>query len=619
MTDPKPQSWLNRPIIRGIGLTREQALYILIIAVCLVSRLAMLGYRVQSHDESLHTKFSWDLYKGHGFQHNPMMHGPFLFHITALSYFLFGDNDFTARLPVALMGTALVAFPYLLRRYMGRRAALIASLLLLISPSISYYSRYIRMDIPSLLWVMGVIWAMFRYLEKGQARHLYILAGFLSLLYATKEVAPIYTMIIGAFLVGLFLYHALRTTWERSQAEPVFLASLGGIVLGLLVVVAGWLVARSSLPSETVTVVQEVSPPGWANIGWVVAGLGLLAAAGSILYGMGEKLRDYRSFDLILLIGTLSLPFASPLPIHLFSRLGQSIVARYPDPTMVPPFLSNLATLHPTSYTAPHIYYSGVILILVLGLAVGIGLAWDRRRWPIAAGIYLFIFLTLFTTLFTNGGGIGSGWIGSVGYWLEQQEVERGGQPWYYYLVVLPLYDFMPLLIALATLIILPLQSLIQRLKHLIPSLLGIPSWLTKIARGIQETIHLSKKQSPPPFILFVICWTLLAWAGYSYAGEKMPWLTVHLTLPMILLSGWAVARLLEAVNWKLVWERQGWLILLLLPALIAALAAAAQAARSGPFRETSLTGLMVTGNLLAGIVGTALLGTIVGLVWARV
>ena len=162
MSQRPEHSWLDQPIVKGVGLTREQGLYLLIIAACLVSRLAMLGFHVQSHDESLHTKYSWNLYAGQGFQHAPVYHGPFLFHATALSYALFGDTDFTARLPVALMGTLLVAFPYLLRRQIGRKGALAASALLLISPSITYYSRYIRHDIPVILWAMISIWSIFR-------------------------------------------------------------------------------------------------------------------------------------------------------------------------------------------------------------------------------------------------------------------------------------------------------------------------------------------------------------------------------------------------------------------------------------------------------------------------
>ena len=132
---------LDRPVGSLVKWDWEKTLYALLIMLALVTRLWGLGDRVQSHDESIHTRYSWNLYSGRGFAHDPLMHGPLLFHATAFSYFLFGDNDYTARVPVALMGVALVAFPYLLRRWLGRTGALATSFLLLISPAITYYSR----------------------------------------------------------------------------------------------------------------------------------------------------------------------------------------------------------------------------------------------------------------------------------------------------------------------------------------------------------------------------------------------------------------------------------------------------------------------------------------------
>ncbi|RME36698.1 MAG: TIGR03663 family protein, partial [Thermoflexia bacterium] len=429
MAQPESQSWLDRPILHGIPLTREQGLYFLLILACLVSRLVMLGYRVQSHDESLHCKFSWDLYAGLGFQHNPMMHGPLDFHLVALSYFLFGDSDFTARLPIAMMGTVLVAFPYFLRRWLGRWGALAASFLLLISPSITYYSRYIRHDIPAALWAVLVVWAMFRYLEEGRDRHLYILAAALSLMFATKEVAFIYTAIFGLFLVGLLVIQATRERWDRRGAETAFVGALVGLAVGLILLAVG-LARRTNLA---------------LRLGGGLAVLSPLAGAAALLYGIWPRRREYRVLDLIFLIGTLTLPFASPLPIHGAAWLAAQLVERSPSLGSVP-FWLHLSQLHPTDYTAPAIYYSGVILALTIAAAVALGLLWDRRRWPVAAAIHTGIFLVFFTTVFTNGAGIASGWVGSLGYWLEQHGVQRGGQPWFYYLVILPLYDFLPLL-----------------------------------------------------------------------------------------------------------------------------------------------------------------------------
>jgi len=585
---------LDRPIIKGIGLTREQGLYVLIVLLCLVSRLWMLGYRVESHDESLHCKFSWDLYVGNGFQHNPMMHGPFLFHATALSFFLFGDSDFTARLPVALLGTALVAFPYLLRRYLGRLGALAASFLLLISPAIMYYSRYIRHDVPVALWTMLALWAIFRYLEEGEDRHLYVLAAALSLMYATKEVSFIYTAIFGLFLVGLLVVQALSRPWSRGGAATVFTAALVVAAIGLLVLGVGWAFFRPE---------DGGPPPPWAITGGLFGGLAAVVATVVFLRATWRDLPTHRSFHLIVLIGTLVLPFASPLLIHFSSLLGRFVVEHAPDPAAVAPFWSNLANLKPTDYTAPSIYYSGAILGLVIVLAIAVGLLWDRRRWLIAATIYTAIFLVLFTTVFTNGGGIASGWVGSLGYWLEQQEVQRGGQPWFYYLVVLPLYEFLPLVGAVVASLYLGVRSLLGRLRH-----------------GEVEPVD---GEAPQPrigatLLAFLVFWIMLSWLGYSYAGEKMPWLVVHLTLPMILLTGWLLGRLVEEVDWSRVWERRGWLLVLLLPAFFVALKSLVWAIGQGPFGGVELERLLITGTFFGGVVGVAFVGGLIGWLWVQ-
>ena len=56
-------------------------------------------------------------------------------------------------------------------------------------------------------------------------------------------------------------------------------------------------------------------------------------------------------------------------------------------------------------------------------------------------------FAFFFTTMFTNPQGLATGMIGSLGYWLEQQGVQRGSQPRYYYaLVIMPVYEYLPLI-----------------------------------------------------------------------------------------------------------------------------------------------------------------------------
>src|SRR5438477_1045804 len=81
---------LNSLLARAYTLNWELIFYVGLFVAAVLTRFVNLGDRVMSHDESLHVKYSLDLEKSGNFQHTPLMHGPLLFHMTALMYFLFG-------------------------------------------------------------------------------------------------------------------------------------------------------------------------------------------------------------------------------------------------------------------------------------------------------------------------------------------------------------------------------------------------------------------------------------------------------------------------------------------------------------------------------------------------
>src|SRR5512137_2708750 len=159
MTNVSKSSFLDTPLVATLKLDVEKGLYILFALAGIFTRFWRVGDRVMSHDESLHTYFSWGLYMGRGFQHTPLMHGPFLFHLNALIYSLFGADDFSTRAGPALFGVALILLPLTLRRWLGRTGSLVTSFMLLISPMILYHSRYIRDEIFDLVWIMLSLWA----------------------------------------------------------------------------------------------------------------------------------------------------------------------------------------------------------------------------------------------------------------------------------------------------------------------------------------------------------------------------------------------------------------------------------------------------------------------------
>ncbi|MGH2522467.1 MAG: flippase activity-associated protein Agl23, partial [Anaerolineales bacterium] len=234
--DQRP-SVFDRPLASALALNWEKVLYIALIAAAFVTRFYDLGARVMSHDESLHTQYSWYLYQGRGFQHSPLMHGPLKFEVTAFFYWLFGDNDFTSRIPGALMGVAAVGLMWYFRKWLGRAGALVAALLMLISPYMLYYSRYIRDEPYVMVWGLLVALCVLNYMETRAARYLYWLSAVSALFYATMEASFIYIAITMLFL-GLHVVRELfAVNWPKPEFRRPFNIAFAVTLIALLAMV----------------------------------------------------------------------------------------------------------------------------------------------------------------------------------------------------------------------------------------------------------------------------------------------------------------------------------------------------------------------------------------------
>jgi len=210
--EQKSGSLLDLPVLRLLNLNWEKALYIALIVVALVTRFWALGARAFSHDEGIHSHYSWLIYTGNlsAYRHDPTYHGPFLYHFTALMFLLFGDSDYTVMLGPAIFGMMVVLLPLLLRRFLGRTGTLLAVLFIVLSPSILYYSRGLRHDIFALAGTLAMVVAVFRYLEDRQNRWLYFGAVALAVAYASHELTYINTFILVSFLVLAAIWEAVR-------------------------------------------------------------------------------------------------------------------------------------------------------------------------------------------------------------------------------------------------------------------------------------------------------------------------------------------------------------------------------------------------------------------------
>ena len=365
--------------------------YLALAAIGLLLRLHDLGARAFHHDESLHAVYSWYLYVGRGYIHDPLMHGPYQFHVPALLYFLFGDSNVTARLAAVLHGTGIIVLPYFLRHELGTRGAIAASALFTISPSFLYFSRFMREDIYLAFLSLGMVVGIFGWIRTRNVRYLHVGSLMLSLAFADKEATYIHVFVFLTFFVLLCASAPLHTKW----------------------------------------------PGAW------------------------RALRDI-----------------------------------------------------------------------------------PRRTWVECLGIFAVVYVLLFTTFFTNigdptswldcirekrfsgppCGGLYSGSIGALAYWIDQHGVQRGGQPLYYYVLLVGLYEFVPLVFAVAAV----------------------------TTRWFRQSL----------FGWFCASWFVGNFVIYSWAGEKMPWLLPHVAMPLVLL----------AARWLGDWtERVHWGVMLTRPSLAAA------------------------------------------------
>ena len=507
-------------------ITFRHILIALILILTVISRLYILDARVMSHDEVNHVVPSFDFYSGKGYAQDPITHGPLQFHLLALSYFLFGDNDFTSRLPHALFSIATVAFVLIYyRRYLGKYGSLAAGIFFAISPFMMFYGRYARNDAICVFLSVVTLYMVLRYLEEGKPKHLMMIVLTLALNFTAKETAYIFTAQLMIFLFILSIKDFLAIEWPDKKTRRETLVFTAAAIL----IVAAALGASILLFNNAFLAVEngELSVPEYTSqtdttfFGALVSSYPLLRSILPIalilfasIIGLlllrkkyhWDILAQSRSFNMLLLIITLVLPLLSAFPV-VFSGIT------------------------PTAYdSALAILADYVYIMYFFALAIVIGSIWRAQDWWKYGLIFFGLYILFFTTFFTNTVGILTGIVGSLGHWVSQQDVARGGQPIYYFaLIEIPIYEFLG---AAGTLL-----AFIYGIKR--------KSFWSKVPSGSSQAEISTLLPIPAIFIYFAI----ISLISYSLAGEKMPWLTVHIVFSMLLAAGWFVEQLFNHLN----------------------------------------------------------------------
>ena len=252
----------------------------------------------------------------------------------------------------------------------------------------------------------------------------------------------------------------------------------------------------------------------------------------------------------LVLLGTLVLPLLAAGAAIFQSTLSVNLAAADGLPG-VPPGSPNGAGM-PIAIG---------ISAALLAASLLLGWYWKRRVFLGAWAIFAAVFIMLFASFGSNPGGVGSGSWQSLGYWLAQQDVARGNQPWYYYFTLSAIYEFLPFAFGGAAVIYYGFKSGFRPWVLILLIAAGMAilangdlSFERGIVQGTEQDVStivgklallvVYGSAIAIPFVLrtskinrFLIFWTIGTFIAYTQAGEKMPWLLVNVSLPAIILA----------------------------------------------------------------------------------
>ncbi|MFW5956068.1 MAG: flippase activity-associated protein Agl23, partial [Halorhabdus sp.] len=185
----------------------------LVVVLALVLRLAGLGVRVAHWDEGrvgywiLRTAAT-----GH-WEYRPIIHGPFVQHVTRWLIGVVGPSDFTMRFPVALIGSVLPLSALLFRTRLRDSETIALGLVLALNPLLLYYSRFMRSDLPVAAFSFVALGALVAAVDTDRRRYLHLAVISFALALTAKENSILYLLSwlgAGTAVLGAWIFDQYR-------------------------------------------------------------------------------------------------------------------------------------------------------------------------------------------------------------------------------------------------------------------------------------------------------------------------------------------------------------------------------------------------------------------------
>lgn len=243
---------LDRPLQ---VVTAQHVGWVLVAAWAVFSRLLLLGARPLDGSEARHALLELNVFKsGLGaLAGDPAIHSAWVHLLEAGIFSVAGANDFSVRLGFAVGGLVLVGSAFAMRAHVGRAGALALATLLVISPSVTYFSRAnvpVILSLAFTLVAVALFGALWRRPGPARAAAFGCAAGLaLSADPTSLIVLPIF---LAAFaLIGAWImlagpgsnYLRVRVWWHRRKLLAL---------LSLIVMVVIWFGFASVLGNRPV-------------------------------------------------------------------------------------------------------------------------------------------------------------------------------------------------------------------------------------------------------------------------------------------------------------------------------------------------------------------------------
>jgi len=469
--------------------------YAVLLLITVFTRFDHLGAKPHHHDESMHSFYSYQLYKDGDYEYNPMMHGPFQFHGNAFMYYLFGVSNATSRYLAAFFGILTVILAMFLKPFLGRWGAFLATAMIVFSPSFMYFDRFCRED----AYIAGATFLMvvfaFRYYRSRQPSDLWWAVLGFTVAFCTKE-----SIFLTMAVFGTYLFIRLLP-W----ADIFIAAGLTG--LGMV----SQLLLKSS----------GMDPSSRILFFFVPAALAFGYTLFQLFNRWQENLKKNKPenaiWEIICDLG--------------FEKIGWTLLA-WLGWWMLALIVLRVGPHFGVVFPLP---FSFLLLLAYLGLIFWFCWLWLKNIAPALTGsmaISSIIFTLLFTTFFTVGATQPDVWsrvhqlfndlymgaFGGLEYWWHEHGNHRGDEPWYYYLAQLPANELISFLFSIVAMVY----------------------------------YGFFKRKNLP---LFLAYWYVGSLALFSWAGEKMPWLILHPLLPALLLTAYFMGQIAESVPTGQFWK----------------------------------------------------------------